>query len=280
MALRADNTMTEGAAEPLRHVMFPDTFDYALVASAARTEPVSRSLIRESLFDIQDDLNRLPPSNDSMIVLHRELEPWSRFDETRLTHDPDLEFTVGIGNGDIGNERFRPIDPYTTPVATLLEAQRNLIQVLRTNPREGRVCIVSRPSPHWQSPPGAQAAVDAVAEHMRAATAGEFEVLRRLATGPLLAEIDTLTDNELAHAVHGVYDSVPSVMVLARSHNRPGHHHVLTNSTLHFDVDDSTGTWLIRQVRLMKRSDRFGTLLGCWQPLLIPPSSESPNEPG
>lgn len=270
MALSVDNnTLTERGVTLSRAAYFPDTFDYALVSSAARTAPVSGSRIRRSVFDIQDDLSELPAAHpDAMVVLQREVEPWSRFDDTVVTDVADLEFTLGF---DAKNERFLPLG---SPVPALVDAQRDLIECLRGNPGASWACLLSRRSHQWEPPAGAETAVTTVREHMGAAADGDFATLKRLATGPLLAEIEELTDSELAASVRGVYDTVPSVMVLARNDNRPGHHHVLTNSTLHFDVDDSTGTWLIRQVRLMKRIDHCGTLPGLWRSLATPPAPE------
>ncbi|TXI63396.1 hypothetical protein [Mycolicibacterium mageritense] len=265
-----------------RTAYFPDTFEYVLVSRVDHAAPVSRDRVRDSLFHLQDDLvEHSAAITEPMTILQREVEPWTRFDDTLVTADAQMEFTLGSGTGEPDNEKFTPyLSMCEKPVRTLVEAQRQLIQVLRSNhPWAEWSCILYRPVHQWEPPAGAEAAVAVVHEHIAAAAAGDVETLRGLATGPLSDDMDRLTDAEIRAGVRGVYDNVPSVMVLARNDPRPGHHHVLTNSTLHFDVDDSTGSWLIRQVRLMSRPDRFGTLPFCWRGLLAPEPDETLRSP-
>lgn len=255
-----------------RTAYFPDTFEYVLVSKVDRAAPVSRDRVRDSLFYLQDDLFAHSTSaTEPLMILQREIEPWRRFDDTLVTVDAEMEFTIGSGTGVADGQLTPHLSTCEKPVQTLVEAQQRLIQVLRNkHPWADCSSILYRPIHQWESPAGAEAAVAAVREHIAAADAGEVDTLRSLATGPLSDAMARLTDAEIRDGVRGVYDNVPSVMLLARSHSRPGYHHVLTNSRLHFDVDDSTGSWLIRQVRLMSRSDRFGTLPSCWQGLLAP----------
>lgn len=264
----SDTEPTTPRRTPLvRNAFYPNEFDYAL-APTTHTVPVAGARIRESLFAIQDDLAALPADSAPMHVLHREIKPWKRFDDPAVDAAAELEFTLGFGSRE--DEQFMALDSYTAPVATLTEAHRDLLQTLRATPdRSGLVTIISRPRLRWMPPAGATSAVAVVREHMRAATVGDVETIRRGATGPLADTMARLTDAQLSDAVRDAYGTAPTMLVLARSSNRPGHHHVLTNSTIHFDVDDSTDHWLIRQVRLMERAVEFGTLLGCWQPLLL-----------
>ncbi len=273
--------MTSGETEsttprrtPLvRDAFYPDEFDYAL-APATESTPAAGARIRESLFAIQDDLTALPTDSAPMHVLHREIAPWRRFDYPMVDAAAELEFTLGFGPP--GEERFMALTGAPAPVATLDEARQDLVAALRATPDQSTwVTIICRPRPRWKPPAGATSAVTAVREHMRAASVGDVVTLRRGATGPLLEAMGSHTDARLTDAVRDAYDTAPTVLVLARNNSRPGHHHVLTNSTLHFDVDDSTGRWLIRQVRRMRRTDQFGTLLACWQPLLVPDADVS-----
>lgn len=243
-----------------------DAFDYVLVPTVDHSAALSSYRVRESLFDIQDDLNELSETvdTDQMLVLQRKLEPWRLVDGSVAVTDGECEFTLGFR--DAGN-RVVPWDSYAAPVPTLAEAQRALIEVLRNNQGADWACILFRPSHPWEEPAGAQEAVTVVREHMRAAASGDVETLAQLATGPLLADIRTLPDADLVAAARGAYATAPTAMAFARRNARPGHHHVLANKGLHFDVDDSSGRWLILQVRLLSRSDRDGFYPWMWRGL-------------
>ena len=253
-----------------RTAIFPDEFDYALVP-ATSAEPGAGVRIHDSLFAVQDDLAALPPwaGDVPMHVLHREIPRWRRFDDPGVEAGIELEFTLGYGYYWPGDdvEQLRPRPGATATVSSIDEARQNLSQALDAMPDDiGRLTILCRPRCDWTPPVGATAAVAAVREHMVAATTGDVDTLRRGAIGTLLDAMTGLTDEQLIDAVCGAYVTAPTVLVLVRDSNRPGHHHVLTNSTLHFDVDDSTGRWLVRQVRLMERTDQFGTFPWCWRP--------------
>ncbi|GAA2417768.1 hypothetical protein [Mycolicibacterium llatzerense] len=268
MTIGEDQPIAADSTLRVRDAFYPDEFDYAL-APIAHTMTSDDARIHQSLFEIQEALMALPPAGAPMHVLHREIEPWRRFDDPSVDTDAVLEFALGFGEAGHRNGRFMTLAGGPAPVATLTEAHVDLLHALRESPdRAGWVSIICRPRPRWTPPVGGTDAVAAVRGHMLAATNGDVASLRRGATGPLLDAMARLTDAELTDAVREAYDTAPTVLVLARSNGRPGHHHVLTNSALHFDVDDSAGSWLIRQVRLMGRTDQFGTLLGCWRPLL------------
>lgn len=249
-----------------RSVFNHGQLEYGLTDEAWPTATIENEQIRHSVFELQQDLNRLPTDTARAVILQREVEPWRRFDDSHPARpDQQHQFAVGFGNGDPDDEKCAPRDIYVPKTATLAAAERSLARE-----SSAWACIISRPIYPWEIDAGAAAAVATVREHMAAAKAGDIKTLRTQATGPLLAAMGSLTDAELTQATHNAYTAEPSAVAFARHHAGPGHHHAFTNSSLHFDVDDSTGQWLIRQIRVPIRADQSGFLPGGWRPLVSP----------
>lgn len=248
-----------------------ETFEYVVADKSSPTTLGESSRSHTDFFELQDDFSALPPEGaEATCIMHRRIDPWVLLNSNTETNPPDPTGQYVIGYAPTDNLKALPLQEFfDLDHATLQDAHGNLTKA--RNQGRPHLRVLYRPVHPWEEEPGADEAAAAVREHMRAAKEADVATLRRLAFGPLLAGMGRLSDAQLLDEVRDVYATEPTVLALGRVYGRtarPGHHHVFTNAALHFDVDDSTGQWLISQVRLLKRADQWGLLTGNWQRLL------------
>lgn len=251
--------------------MSDETFEYVVGDKSSPSTWGENNRPRTDFFELQDDFSALPAEGaEATCILHRMVDPWAPLNSDRETNPPDPTGQYVIGYAPTDKLKALPLQEFfDLDHATLQDAHKNLTKV--RNQGHLHLRILYRPVHPWEQEPGADEAAAAVRAHIHAAKEADVATLRRLAAGPLLAGMGKLSDAQLLDEVRDVYAAEPTVLALGRVYGRtarPGHHHVFTNTALHFDVDDSTDQWLIRQVRLLNRTDQWGLLTGTWQRLL------------